>query len=46
MEEEDFDDENWDEEGCCYPDKCCMGGLHFKSECHTAEDLEAIGEEE
>jgi hypothetical protein len=27
--------------GCCYPDLCCMPGLHFRSECHTAEDVEA-----
>lgn len=39
---------NWNdkaEEGCLYPDKCCMGGIHYKSECHTAEDLEAMEEE-
>lgn len=26
--------------GCLYPDKCCMPGLHMRSECHTAEDYE------
>lgn len=29
-----------DEEGCCFPDECCMPGLHMKSECHTAEMIE------
>lgn len=27
--------------GCCLPDgECCMPGLHFPSECHTAADYE------
>ena len=29
------------EVGCCFPDNCCMPGVHFKGECHTAEMLEA-----
>jgi hypothetical protein len=46
MEEDNFDDDLMiGEDGCLYPDKCCMGGIHYKSECHTAEDLEAIEEE-
>ncbi|MBL8473958.1 MAG: hypothetical protein JNM98_19355 [Rhodocyclaceae bacterium] len=27
--------------GCCLPPgECCMPGLHFPSECHTADDYE------
>ena len=27
--------------GCCLPPgECCMPGLHFPSECHTASDYE------
>ena len=27
--------------GCCLPPgECCMPGLHFPSECHTAADYE------
>lgn len=27
--------------GCCLPEgECCMPGLHFPSECHTAADYE------
>lgn len=29
-------------EGCCFPGKCCMPGMHYESECHTAEDLMAL----
>lgn len=29
-------------EGCLYPDKCCMPGPHYESECHTAEMLMAL----
>lgn len=25
---------------CCFPGECCMPGLHFPSECHTAADYE------
>jgi 3-hydroxymyristoyl/3-hydroxydecanoyl-(acyl carrier protein) dehydratase len=37
--------------GCHFPDECVMPGLHFRSECHTAEMIEAyeaagIAEEE
>lgn len=29
------------EYGCCLPEgECCMPGLHFPSECHTAADYE------
>ncbi len=27
--------------GCCFPKECQMSGLHFMSECHTAEMYEA-----
>lgn len=37
MLEED-EDKDW---GCLYPGKCLMPDLHFESECHTAEDMEA-----
>jgi len=39
----DYDDEPRDppEFGCCLPPgECCMPGLHFPSECHTAADYE------
>ena len=30
--------------GCCLPPgECCMPGLHFPSECHTAADYERRG---
>lgn len=29
---------------CGYPG-CCMPGYHFRSECHNAEDMEAMYEE-
>lgn len=35
------DDDEDDGIGCCYPDECCMPGLHMLSECHTAADVEA-----
>ena len=38
-----FDDDYVDEEfedGCLYPDKCCMPGFHTIDECHTAEMME------
>ena len=28
------------EEGCCFPDKCCMPGPHLRSECCTAEMMQ------
>ena len=34
----DYDDDGL---GCCYPGECCMPGLHMRSECHTAADIEA-----
>lgn len=42
-DEDDYDSER-DEgplgrEGCLYPDKCCMPGPHYESECHTVEML-------
>lgn len=39
----DYDDEPREppEFGCCLPPgECCMPGLHFPSECHTAADYE------
>ena len=39
----DYEDEDRDppEFGCCLPlGECCMPGLHFPSECHTAADYE------
>lgn len=30
---------------CLFPGECCMPGEHRKSECHTAEDLEAYERE-
>ena len=39
----DYDDEPREppEFGCCLPQgECCMPGLHFPSECHTAADYE------
>lgn len=29
---------------CGYPG-CCMPGYHFRSECHNAEDMEAMYDE-
>jgi hypothetical protein len=37
------DDE--DDFGCWFPDECCMPGLHMRSECHTAEMIEAFNAE-
>lgn len=35
------EDDGPPEFGCCLPDgECCMPGLHFPSECHTAADYE------
>jgi len=35
------DDSGPPEFGCCLPPgECCMPGLHFPSECHTAADYE------
>jgi hypothetical protein len=36
---DNFDDDN--QEGCCFPSECCMPGSHLRSECHTAEMIEA-----
>ena len=39
----DYDDEPSEprEFGCCLPPgECCMPGLHYPDECHTAEDYE------
>ena len=30
---------------CLFPDKCCMPGYHTSDECHTAEMMEEIYEE-
>jgi len=40
---DDYGDESHEppEYGCCLPPgECCMPGLHFTSECHTAADYE------
>lgn len=28
--------------GCVFPGRCLMPGLHYPSECHTVEMIEAI----
>lgn len=33
------------EEGCLFPGECCMPGLHYTCECHTADDLMSEEEE-
>ncbi len=38
-------DDDMETEGCCFPDKCIMGGMHLKSECCTAEMMEQIYED-
>lgn len=41
--EDDYADEEREppQFGCCLPPgECCMPGLHFPSECHTAADYE------
>jgi len=38
----------WDkaeEEGCCFPGRCCMPGYHMRSECHTAEMMDQMIED-
>ena len=35
------EDDEFEEFGCLYGADCCMPGLHFPSECHTGEMLEA-----
>lgn len=50
---EELDDDAWAEGdepreppefGCCLPPgECCMPGLHFPSECHTAADYQRRG---
>jgi hypothetical protein len=47
LDDEEFDgDDGWEtgdpvlgEEGCLFPDKCVMPGLHYTADCHTAEDI-------
>jgi hypothetical protein len=42
LEELDDDDDEREEYGtCCMPDRCCMPGMHYPSECHDAEMLQA-----
>lgn len=36
----DHDDDS--EFGCCFPSECCMPGPHMKSECCTAEMMQAM----
>ena len=38
------DDEREDYEGCLWPDKCVMPGIHLVSECCTAEMMEQMRE--
>lgn len=36
------DNDDWlGEEGCLFPAQCLMPGIHYTSECHTAEDMES-----
>ena len=48
FDDEDFDpyedDEREDYEGCLWPDKCIMPGIHLVSECCTAEMMEQMRE--
>ena len=44
-DDEPYEDNPDDEEGCQFPDRCCMQGLHRRSECHTAEMLEMYYDE-
>lgn len=38
------EDDGPPEFGCCLPPgECCMPGLHFQSECHTAADYQRRG---
>ena len=34
------DEFGYEEFGCHFPDRCCMPGPHFSSECYSAEDAE------
>jgi hypothetical protein len=48
--DDDEDDDPPDERdenqiGCWFPDECLMPGEHMKSECHTAEMVEAANAE-
>jgi hypothetical protein len=38
--DEDCEDCDDDTEGCLYPGKCLMPGIHLESECHTVEMVE------
>ena len=41
---EDDEPRSAPEFGCCLPPgECCMPGLHFPSECHTAADYQRRG---
>lgn len=47
-EDDDYDDYQGPEEspllgemGCLFHSECCMPGMHYTSECFTAEDAEA-----
>lgn len=41
---DDFDE--LDDDECAFPGDCCMPGPHFRSECHTAEMLEEMHDDE
>lgn len=35
--QDDLQEDEEREEGCCFPGTCCMPGMHFRFECHTPE---------
>jgi hypothetical protein len=39
-----MDSDKW-EIGCLFPGECCMPGMHYTHECHTAEMAEQWYEE-
>ena len=41
LSDDDSDDDDFEDDDCCFPGECCMPGFHPRSECHTAEMLEA-----
>ena len=43
---EDSDSHECDAPVCVFPGKCVMPGEHFASECHTAEMMQAIADEQ
>lgn len=48
IDPEDFDDGDVfgiNTIGCIFPEKCCMPGIHYQADCHTAEMMEQINKE-